>query len=61
MTRWAKMRVRELEKEGQEAYLKELIVRRELAMNFVYYTPNCDSYACRPQWAQKTDPFSNRE
>jgi len=61
MTRWAKMRVRELEKEGQEAYLKELIVRRELSMNFVYYPPNYDSYACRPQWAQKTDTLSNRE
>ena len=61
MTRWAKMRVRELEKEGQEAYLKELIVRRELAMNSVNYTPNSDFYACRPQWAQKTDTLSNRE
>jgi deoxyribodipyrimidine photo-lyase len=61
MTRWTKMWVRELEKEGQEAYLEELIVRRERAMNFLYYTPNYDSYACRPQWAQKTDTLSNRE
>ncbi|MBW2438096.1 MAG: deoxyribodipyrimidine photo-lyase [Deltaproteobacteria bacterium] len=41
-------------KEAREAYLEELIVRRELAMNFVYYTPNYDSYACLPAWAQKT-------
>ena len=41
-------------KAAQEAYLEELIVRRELAMNFVNYTPNYDSYACLPQWAQKT-------
>ena len=41
-------------KEAQEAYLEELIVRRELAMNFVNYTPKYDSYACLPQWAQKT-------
>ena len=41
-------------KEAQEAYLEELIVRRELAMNFVNYTPNYDSYACLPQWARKT-------
>jgi deoxyribodipyrimidine photo-lyase len=41
-------------KEAREAYLEELIVRRELAMNFVNYTPNYDSYACLPQWAQKT-------
>jgi deoxyribodipyrimidine photo-lyase len=40
--------------EGQEAYLEELIVRRELAMNFVNYTLNYDSFACLPQWAMKT-------
>ena len=38
----------------REAYLEELIVRRELAMNFVSYTKNYDSYACLPQWARKT-------
>jgi deoxyribodipyrimidine photo-lyase len=41
-------------KEAREAYLEELIVRRELAVNFVNYTPNYDSYACLPPWAQKT-------
>ena len=41
-------------KTAKEAYLEELIVRRELALNFVYYTPNYDSYACLPHWAQKT-------
>ena len=41
-------------KEAQEAYLEELIVRRELAMNFVHYTPHYDSYACLPQWARNT-------
>jgi deoxyribodipyrimidine photo-lyase len=40
--------------EGQEAYLEELITRRELAMNFVNYTLNYDSYTCIPQWAMKT-------
>jgi deoxyribodipyrimidine photo-lyase len=40
--------------EAREAYLEELIVRRELAMNFVNYTLNYDSYACIPQWAMKT-------
>ena len=40
--------------EAQEAYLEELVVRRELAMNFVNYTPNYDSYTCLPQWARKT-------
>jgi deoxyribodipyrimidine photo-lyase len=40
--------------EAREAYLEELVVRRELAMNFVHYTPRYDSFACLPQWAQKT-------
>ena len=41
-------------KEAREAYLEELIVRRELAMNFVYYTEDYDAYTCLPAWAQKT-------
>ena len=36
------------------AYLEELIVRRELALNFVWYTPDYDRYACLPDWARKT-------
>jgi deoxyribodipyrimidine photo-lyase len=40
--------------EARETYLEELVVRRELAMNFVYYTPNYDTYTCLPTWAQKT-------
>jgi len=41
-------------KKAREAYLEELIVRRELAMNFVHFSPDYDSYACLPPWAQKT-------
>ena len=37
-----------------EAFLEELIVRRELAMNFVYYNSSYDSYGCLPVWAKKT-------
>jgi deoxyribodipyrimidine photo-lyase len=40
--------------EAKEAYLEEMVVRRELAMNFVNYTKNYDAYKCLPQWAQKT-------
>jgi deoxyribodipyrimidine photo-lyase len=36
------------------AYLEELIVRRELAINFVHYTPDYDRYSCLPDWAHKT-------
>jgi deoxyribodipyrimidine photo-lyase len=39
---------------AQETYLEELIIRRELAMNFTHYNPHYPSFACLPQWAQKT-------
>ena len=38
----------------KEAYLEELIVRRELACNFVFHTSDYDSYRCLPDWAKKT-------
>ncbi|MGD9331873.1 MAG: deoxyribodipyrimidine photo-lyase [Desulfobacterales bacterium] len=45
-------------REGQgidrAAYLEELIVRRELAINFVHFTPDYDRYASLPPWARKT-------
>ena len=41
-------------REAQETYLEELIIRRELAMNFTHYNPNYHSFTCLPQWAQKT-------
>jgi deoxyribodipyrimidine photo-lyase len=40
--------------EAVEAYLEELIVRRELSMNFVHYQPAYDSYDALPDWARKT-------
>ncbi len=39
---------------GHDSYLEELIVRRELSHNFVYYNPLYDRYASLPQWAQNT-------
>ena len=38
----------------KEAFLEELIVRRELAINFVHFTPNYDSFDALPAWARKT-------
>jgi len=35
-------------------YLEELIVRRELAANFVFYNSGYDSYEGLPAWARKT-------
>lgn len=39
---------------GAEAFLEELIVRRELSMNFVHYNPIYDSYEGLPNWVRKT-------
>lgn len=38
----------------RDGYIEELIVRRELAINFVEYTEKYDSYACIPGWARET-------
>jgi len=40
--------------ENADTYLEELIVRRELPMNFVYYEPDYDQYRCLPEWARRT-------
>ncbi|KHK02684.1 deoxyribodipyrimidine photo-lyase [Desulfovibrio sp. TomC] len=37
-----------------DAYLEELIIRRELADNFCHYTPDYDQFSALPDWAQKT-------
>ena len=37
-----------------DTYLEELIVRRELTINFCFYTPDYDSFSCIPDWAKQT-------
>jgi len=37
-----------------DSFLEELIVRRELAINYVYYNRDYDSYKGIPSWAKKT-------
>jgi deoxyribodipyrimidine photo-lyase len=39
---------------SEEAFLEELIVRRELADNFCLYNPDYDSVKAFPNWSQKT-------
>jgi len=39
---------------GVPAFLEELVVRRELSMNFVYFNPHYDSFAALPAWAANT-------
>lgn len=41
-------------KQGSEAFLEELLVRRELAINFVYYNSLYDSFRGLPSWAIET-------
>ncbi|MBU7015510.1 MAG: deoxyribodipyrimidine photo-lyase [Theionarchaea archaeon] len=39
---------------GKDAYLEQLLVRRELSMNFVFYNSQYDQVEGLPQWARKT-------
>jgi deoxyribodipyrimidine photo-lyase len=39
---------------GTEAFLEELIVRRELSLNYALYNPDYDRYAGLPAWCQAT-------
>jgi len=39
---------------AKDAYLEELIIRRELAYNFAHFNPRYDSLDSLPAWAQKT-------
>jgi deoxyribodipyrimidine photo-lyase len=39
---------------GSKEYLEELVVRRELSMNFVFYNERYDSIESLPNWARKT-------
>jgi deoxyribodipyrimidine photo-lyase len=50
------LRIREANalREDVETYLEELIVRRELTINFCFYTSDYDSFSCIPDWARQT-------
>ncbi len=48
------LKVKESNSPGIDAYLEELIVRRELAVNFVHYNPNYENIKCLPDWCTKT-------
>lgn len=41
-------------RESKEAYLEELIVRRELSFNMTRHSPSYDSLAALPAWVHKT-------
>jgi len=48
------LKIIEYNNTGAESFLEELIVRRELSMNFVYYNSNYDNIRCLPAWAHET-------
>ena len=51
------MKVRETargSRDDRHAYIEELMVRRELACNFVHQRPDYDAFTCLPDWARQT-------
>jgi deoxyribodipyrimidine photo-lyase len=48
------LKVMNADSPGRDTFLEELIIRRELAVNFVYYNPDYGSIACLPDWARVT-------
>jgi deoxyribodipyrimidine photo-lyase len=48
------LKVSKTDSPGREAFLEELIVRRELSMNFVFYNDRYDSFEAIPDWARKS-------
>jgi deoxyribodipyrimidine photo-lyase len=48
------MKILGIESPGRDAFLEELVVRRELSVNFVYYNHDYDNMNCLPEWALKT-------
>jgi deoxyribodipyrimidine photo-lyase len=46
---------------GREAFLEELIVRRELSHNFVFYNDRYDTFDCLPPWVHRTLNFHSKD
>ena len=46
---------------GKDAYLEELIVRRELSHNFVFYNDKYYTFACLAPWAKRTLNFHRKD
>jgi deoxyribodipyrimidine photo-lyase len=53
---WLALQAREAstKEDNVESFVEELVVRRELSMNFVFYNKDYDSYSNLPDWARKT-------
>jgi len=55
------LKVSEASSPGKDSYLEELIVRRELSHNFVFYNDSYDKFACLEPWAKRTLNFHRRD
>lgn len=55
------LKIREASGRGKDAFLEELIVRRELSHNFVYYNDRYDRFERLPPWAKRTLEFHSRD
>jgi deoxyribodipyrimidine photo-lyase len=51
---YAAMRVLEARSPSGAAFIEEMVVRRELSMNFALYNPMYDAFAGLPAWAKAT-------
>jgi len=50
----AVMQAKQGTKTGKEGFVEESVVRRELSLNFCYFTADYDKFGCLPAWAKKT-------
>jgi len=48
------LKIMETGKEHKLEYLEELVVRRELAINYIFYNEQYDTFESIPSWAKKT-------
>jgi deoxyribodipyrimidine photo-lyase len=55
------LEVKKRSHKAKAAFLEELIVRRELSHNFVYYNDRYDSIECLPPWATRTLNYHERD
>ncbi|MHC4744535.1 MAG: deoxyribodipyrimidine photo-lyase [Planctomycetota bacterium] len=55
------LQVMQTDSPGKDAYLEELIVRRELSHNFVFYNDKYDAFEGLPPWAKRTLNFHRRD
>jgi deoxyribodipyrimidine photo-lyase len=55
------LEVKKANSKCKEDFLEELIVRRELSHNFLYYNPRYDDYDALPPWALRTLNFHAKD